>query len=169
MSEEQGVTPEQSNDGGNESGFTPPASQDELNKIIADRVARERAKYGDYKDLAAKAARFDEIEQASKTEAQKLSEQIAAAQNEAANARAELLRYQVAATHGITDADDIALFLTGKDEETLTKQAERLAQRGADSNKPRSPRPDPNQGRSGAGPASTADQFAAAIEGGFTR
>jgi hypothetical protein len=35
--------------------------------------------------------------------------------------------------------------------------------------KPRTPKPDPNQGRQGGGTASTADQFAAAIEPHFTR
>lgn len=168
MSEDQGVNePEQANhDGGTDSGFTPPATQEELNKIISERLTRERAKFADYKDLAAKAARFDELEQANKTEAQRLSEQVAAAQEEAATARAELLRYRIATQHGITDADDIDLFLTGSDEDRLTQQAIKLAARSVNDSRPRLPKPDPNQGRSGDGPATTADQFAGVV-GGF--
>ncbi|AID58824.1 hypothetical protein PBI_GAIA_4 [Mycobacterium phage Gaia] len=40
-------------------------------------------------------------------------------------ARQEALRWRIAAKHGITD-EDAELFLTGTDEETLTKQAERF-------------------------------------------
>lgn len=168
MPEDQAPAPE-SNNGGHDDGFTPPATQAELNKIIADRVSRERAKYADYADLQSKAAKFDDLEKANKSEAERLAEEANTARSEAEAARAELLRYRVAASHGITDADDIDLFLTGKDEETLTKQAERLAARSEDSARPRPPRPDPNQGRPGSGPASTADLFAAAVEGSFTR
>lgn len=120
--------------------------------------AREQEKRA--KDNADAAKRLAEIEDSQKTEVQKLSEQFEAARADAADARAELLRYRVASQHGITDSDDIALFLTGSDEETLTKQAERLAARVEDASKPRSPRPDPNQGRNGSGPKSTADSFA---------
>ena len=42
------------------------------------------------------------------------------------------MRLKIASSHGITDADDIDLFLTGNDEETLTKQAKRLADRTAE-------------------------------------
>ena len=83
-------------------------------------------------------------------------------------ATAELLRYRTAAAHGITDAEDIELFLTGTDEETLTRQAKALAARTAAAAGPRAPKPDPNQGRSGATSTSTADQFASAINSAFT-
>jgi hypothetical protein len=56
MSEE---TNESNTQADSTSGFTPPASQDELNKIISERVARERAKFADYTDLKGKAAKFD--------------------------------------------------------------------------------------------------------------
>ncbi|MET0887353.1 MAG: DUF4355 domain-containing protein [Mycetocola sp.] len=128
------VTPE----GGNESGTTPTAeefkaitTQEDLNKVIADRVQRERAKYADYKDVKAKATKLDEIEQANQTEAEKTAKRIADLEAELGNTRRESTRIKIAAEHGITDADDIDLFLTGNDEETLTKQAKRLADRTA--------------------------------------
>ena len=116
------------NEGGNDSGFTPPASQEDLNRIIEKRLERERAKYGDYDDLKAKAARLDDIEAATKTEAEKQAERVAAAEKAAADAKAEALRFRVAAKFQVSD-EDAELFLTGTDEETLTKQAERLTER----------------------------------------
>lgn len=166
MSEEN-AAPEQSNDGGNTSGFTPPATQDELNKIIADRVSRERAKYGDYKDLQAKAAKFDEIEQASRSDIEKASERAAAAERERDDARGRLDRLEVALEKGLTPSQ--AKRLVGSTREELEADADDLLKDLGDSQKPRSPRPDPNQGRSGNGAASTAEQFAAAIEPHFTR
>lgn len=129
-------------EGGNTSGETPAAdefkaitSQDDLNKVIDDRLKRERAKYADYKDLKAKAERLDEFEQANQTEAEKSAQRIADLEAELNNTRRDSLRLKIATEHGITDADDIDLFLTGTDEETLTKQAKRLADRDADRKK----------------------------------
>jgi hypothetical protein len=41
------------------SGYTPPASQADLDRIIQDRVARERSKYADYDDLKAAASQVE--------------------------------------------------------------------------------------------------------------
>ena len=134
---------------------------------LADRLAR--AKPADYDDLKAKAARLDEIEAANKSEIEKAAEAQQAAEAERDKAKTEALRFKVASKHGISD-EDADLFLTGSDENTLTKQAERLAAHTADAGKPRPPRPDPNQGRNG-GPAggSTADQFAAFADAALKR
>lgn len=109
-------------------GFQPITSQDELNRLIGERVARAKAKYGDYDDLKTKAARLDEIEQASKSEAEKTADRIAALERELNESRTSALRSRIQAKFGVDD-EDAALFLTATDEETLTKQAERLAER----------------------------------------
>lgn len=131
------VTPEGGNDN---SGETPTAdefkaitSQDELNRIVGERV--KRAKPADYDELKAKATKLDEIEQANQTEAEKTAKRIADLEAELGNTRRDSTRLKIAAEHGITDADDIDLFLTGNDEETLTKQAKRLADRTAEQKK----------------------------------
>lgn len=49
-------------------------TQAEMNAIIQDRLTRERGKYADYEALKAKAAKFDEAEEAGKTELQKANE-----------------------------------------------------------------------------------------------
>ncbi len=67
--------------------YTPPATQADLDRIIADRLSRERAKYGDYQELKSKAAQFDELTEAQKTELQKAIDRAEKA--EAALAKAE--------------------------------------------------------------------------------
>ena len=115
--------------------FKPITSQDDLNRIITERISRERAKFSDYADIKAKAERFDELEAANKSEIERAADAKAAAERERDEARAEALRLRIATQHGISDADDIDLFLTGTDEETLTKQAQRLTQRSEDRKK----------------------------------
>lgn len=57
-----------------EEGIQKMFTQDELNQMIGDRLARERAKYSDYESLKEKAEKFDKIEEESKTELQKATE-----------------------------------------------------------------------------------------------
>lgn len=126
-----------------------------------EKLRKEAAKYRTEAKANADAARkLAEIEDANKTEQQKLAERLQAAESAAQQAQAEALRFKIATKFGVSD-EDADLFLTGTDEETLTKQAERLAARSEDAGKPRAPKPDPNQGRKNGGPSSTADQFAA--------
>lgn len=127
-------------------GFKAITSQDELNRVIGERIARAEAKasekYADYEDLKAKAAKFDEVDQASKTEAQKTAERIAKLEQELSGTRAGALRTSIAAEYGVStkkgpngEPSDADLFLTATDEATLRKQAERLAQTASDRKK----------------------------------
>lgn len=119
-------------DGGNSGGSTPPngfkapQSQEELNRIIAERLARERAKYADYDELKHAAAKLKAIEDAQKSESERMAEAKAALERERDQAKAEALRLRIAAKHGISD-EDADLFLTATDEATLERQATRLA------------------------------------------
>jgi hypothetical protein len=129
------------NDGNNgggtsttDEGFKPITSQEDLNRVITERVNRERAKFADYKDVKAKAARLDEIEAANQTEAEKFSARIAALEAENQRIQSEALRSRIQAKFKIAD-EDAELFLTGTDEESLTRQAQRLADREADRSK----------------------------------
>ena len=61
---------------------TKTFTQDEVNRIIGERVAREREKYADYDSLKDKASKFDEIEEANKTELEKATEKANALQAE---------------------------------------------------------------------------------------
>ena len=49
-------------------------TQAEVDAIVGDRLKRERGKWADYDELKSKAAKFDEMEEANKTELQKAIE-----------------------------------------------------------------------------------------------
>ena len=98
-------------------------SQADVDRIVRERVARERAKFSDYDDLKAKA-------EGSKT----LEERLASLEGELTEAKASALRSDIAAKHGLS-AEDRDLFLTGTDVDTLTAQAQRLAAREVDRKK----------------------------------
>ncbi len=56
------------------SPYTPPQSQADLDRIVGERVARERAKYADYADVKTKAEAHDAALEAAKTESEKAVE-----------------------------------------------------------------------------------------------
>src|SRR5699024_506029 len=163
---EEAAAPEPDQGGENTSETTPDAggefepitSQEELDRRIAKRLERERNKYSDYDELQAKAAQFDELQEANKTEQQKLTERAEKAERDAEAAQLEILRFKFAAESGITE--NVDLILTASDEETMRKQADLWTAREQDAAQPHSPKPDPNQGRHSTKTASTAEQFA---------
>jgi hypothetical protein len=106
-------------------GFKPITTQAELDARLSERLQRERAKFADYAELKAKA---EQLEAANKSELEKATDRATKAEKAAVDAAAEALRLRVAVQHGIT-LEDADLFLTGTDEETLTKQAKRLTER----------------------------------------
>ena len=56
--------------------FTPIETQEKFDEAIKERLARERAKFADYDELKAKAAKFDEAEEARKSDLEKANERI---------------------------------------------------------------------------------------------
>ena len=120
-------------------------TQADVDRIVKERVQRERAKFADYDDLKAKASRFDEIEDANKTEIEKARERVKAVEDELGTIPAKVtdaLRTHLVALHEISD-DDADLFLTASDPETLLRQVDRLVARSEP--KPRAPRPNAAQ------------------------
>jgi|SRR6478752_7301931 len=136
MSDEAGTavdgTSEQGQQDGNTSGATSaandgpklPTSQEELNRIIADRVARERAKFKDYGDLKSKASKLDEIEQAQKTELQRIQERSEAAERRAAELERDLVRSQIAIAKKLPA--ELASRLRGDTPDELEADADKL-------------------------------------------
>ena len=110
-------------------GTTEEASktftQAELDKIVGERLSRERAKYEGFDELKAKAAKFDEMEEANKTELQKMSEKAQALQTELDSLKKAAtirdLRDKVAKETGVP-----ASLLTGDTEEACKVQAEAI-------------------------------------------
>lgn len=116
--------------------------------LAAEREARKAAE----KSAAEYAAKLKEIESANLSDLERA--QAAAKEYEAAATKAttEALRWRVAAKHGISD-EDAETFLTGTDEDTITRQAERLAALG--NNAPAGPRADLTQGSGREKPGTT--------------
>lgn len=148
--------------------FQPIASQADLDRILGERLARERAKFADYADLQKKAAEFDKATEAARTEQEKAVE---AAKNEgrtealtAANARLLSAEARALAAEakfanpalavraldlsGVTVGDDGTV-----DAESIKTKLKELADSGAfvieTGEKPR-PKPDRAQGGSAA-------------------
>lgn len=96
-------------------------TQVDVDRIVAERLKREReatkTKYADYDDLKQKA-------EGAKT----ADDRIAELEKSIEKANHEALKRRVQAAHGVSD-EDADLFLTGADEESLTAQAKRLADR----------------------------------------
>lgn len=136
----------------------------------ADYVKKLREENAKYRTAAkaneAAATRLAEIEESQKSETQRLTDRTTAAEKAAAQAAAEALRWRIAAKHGVSDelAD---LYLTGSDEETLTRQAAGLAALRPPSE---GIRPDPSQGaRTGGGvTGDPAQQFAQFVKSRLT-
>lgn len=101
--------------------WTPPATQADLDRIIADRLSREKAKYANHDELVAKAAEYDKAQEAAKTEAQKLADRLAAAEAKAQEAEAKAIRAEVAQAKGVP-----AALLTGNTKEALEAAADAL-------------------------------------------
>jgi len=86
--------------------------------------AREFADDGEYERAKEALKRVTELEEAQKSEAQKLQDQLAAAQKERDNAAADALRMRVAVKHGVKH-DDLDLLGSGSEEE-IDARAQRL-------------------------------------------
>lgn len=104
--------------------FTPITSQEQLNALLGDRLARERAKYSDYDDLKAKAAKFDQAEEANKSELEKATEANNQLRSELEALKLTQLKHDIAAEHGLTAAAAKHLIGTNRDE--LTESATEL-------------------------------------------
>lgn len=103
-------------------------TQEDVNKIVEDRLQRERAKYAgmaDYDQLKEKAGKYDELQEASKTELQKATDKVTALQKELDGMKHEAsvrtIRAKVAEEKGVP-----ANLLTGDTEEACKEQADAI-------------------------------------------
>jgi hypothetical protein len=106
----------------------PSAQTPETDWKAEARKWEQRAKenFGRLQEVQPLADQFRQLEEASKTEAQRMQEAIEAANRSRDETAAEALRMRVAMSHGLT-AEDIALLGVGT-EDQLTANAQRLAQ-----------------------------------------
>lgn len=117
--------------------FTAITTQADLDKLIGPRLERERGKFADYDDLKAKAAEFDKLADANKSEIEKANEKASKAEAEVAKVPslvADALRSHLVEIHKI-DADKADLFLTANDPSLLLRQVQALVGTEADRKK----------------------------------
>lgn len=119
--------------------FTPITSQADLDKAIGPRLERERSKFADYADLKTKAAEFDKLADANKSEIEKANEKAAAALAEVEKVPtkvADALRTYLVGLHkDVIDDEKASLFLTASEPELLLKQVQALVGTEADRKK----------------------------------
>ena len=100
-------------------------TQAEVDKIVGERLMRDRKDRADYDELKKKAARLDELEEASKTELQKATDRAAALQKELDDMKSaaaiKSIREKVAEANGIP-----VKLITATTEEECTAQAEEI-------------------------------------------
>lgn len=129
MSDAQKNDQQNDDKGGNAGTYTPPATQEDLDRIIEQRLARERAKFADYEDLKAKAEAHDAYVESQKTDDQRRAEELEALRAENARLRVESLRNKVVdAVEKETGVRVPAALLTGDDEAALTAAAKALVE-----------------------------------------
>lgn len=104
-----------------EPAATKSFTQDDVNAMLAKQ---KREQFGDYSDLRAQAEELAKLKAAQQTEQERAAETARKAQEDAASARAEALRYKAAATHGINE--DYFDLLGSGDEEAINARAERI-------------------------------------------
>lgn len=155
----------------NESEATEPQEGAEPKTFDAEyveKLRKEAAKYRTEAKAGAEArARLAEIEEANQTAEQKAAARLAEIEKRAEELAAKEARTDVSAETGIP----VALLAGPEDSspDAIKAFADLLIAYTEKAGKPRPPKPDANQGRSGSAATTTAEQFAAAIEGSFTR
>lgn len=95
-------------------------TQADVDRIVADRLRRERERFADYDDLKQRAQAAD----ASKSDLEKLAARVEAAEKKAADMEAKALRAEVAQAKGLTPAQ--ARRLQGSTKEELEADADDL-------------------------------------------
>lgn len=156
MSDTQTEAPEPHGDEAEEQ--TPTPTLEDLQAKVEELTKHSRKWEERAKENAAARKELDNIRRAQMSDEERRAEEarereteLARLREDAESARREALRLRIATRFSISD-EDADLFLTGSDEETLTRQAERLASRSS------AGRPNPAQGRrTAAAPATPAD------------
>lgn len=162
MSEENSGQPEEKAAEEKPAEFKPITSQEELNKLIGERINSVKAKFADYDDLKTKAQKLAEIEESKKSELEKVTERIAATERERDAAKAEALRFRIANEYKLSQEDAMALEHVAS-EEGMRTVADRLR---ASAEAGRKPTPKPTSlksGSSGEPPRGETGRAAAAL------
>jgi hypothetical protein len=107
----------------------PKQDVNDLPQWARDAITKANKEAANYRtqvaELRPKAEQFSALEEASKSELQRVAETAEKAKRDAENAQAEAIRYKAAATHGIS-AEFFDLLGSGTEDE-ITARAEKIA------------------------------------------
>lgn len=92
-------------------------TQEEVDRIVSERLARVKSQYADYDDLKSRAEAADNLQKT----VDELNGKLTEADKRASDAELSSLRVKVSAEHGVP-----LNALTGSDEESLVEQAKGL-------------------------------------------
>ncbi|HEL2424238.1 TPA: DUF4355 domain-containing protein [Streptococcus suis] len=114
------------------SNFKPIETQEDLDRIISERLARQKEKYADYDQVKARVSELEKengvlksAAESSKANTADFEKQIAELQGQVKNYESKDLRLRVAVAKGLPI--ELADRLAGDDEEAIKADAERLA------------------------------------------
>lgn len=99
-------------------------TQAEIDKIINDRLTREKSKFADYETLKEKAKKHDDLENSLKSEQQRIEEDREQWKTRASSAELDAIRYGIALEKGLTKTQ--AKRLVGSTPEELAADADEL-------------------------------------------
>ena len=137
--------------------FTPPASQEEFDRIIASRISRVERKFSDYDELKKKAQQFDDYRDSQKTVEEKLAAENTRLMEQIKAFEDKERRSAIAAECGL-DPKFLNL-LNGSTEEELREQASMLAEALATSSAASQAGPTVSGLASQPSPSSSVDDF----------
>lgn len=164
------------------STYAPPATQADLDRIIADRVARTKNQFKDYAELKAAKSELDTIKAANQTEAERLTQDVTRWQTEAERWRGDAVKSRIETlaadfadpTDALGALGDPAQFLdAGGQINNEAIQAELAAildrkphwRRAEGAPTTRLPLPNPSQGTGGTPAHDPATEFASIVSG----
>jgi len=99
-------------------------TQGELDRIVGERVGRERQKYADYDDLKTKASEYDKLADSQKTDLDRVSGERDSLKTRVGELEPENLRLRVSHKKGLPH--ELVDRLQGKDEAEMEADADRL-------------------------------------------
>lgn len=108
-------------------------TQDEVDSIVKERLKREREKHADYDQLKEKAAKFDEAEEAAKSELQRSNERVQALEKELGEIKTQQQRQSIVAAVAKETGVDAELLaaMTGATEDEIKASADLLKEKFA--------------------------------------
>ena len=123
MTEANTAAPETKNEGqGQEANKT--FKQEDVDRIVAERLTREREKFAGFDEIKEKAGKYDELEASKQSETEKLTKKLTGTERERDEARQENLRLRVAVTKKLPD--ELVDRLRGSTKEEMEEDADRL-------------------------------------------